>query len=90
MGFSYGTGIQRHTRIREVSVHAERRGRCRVCRKQMRCNHVFVATENPHHRGLDGHPLTVEEIEARLMARAAAWTPEFLHRRCRASRGESR
>lgn len=65
-----------------INVHAERVGRCPVCRKRVRRNCTFTATESPFNRAVDGHVRTRPEIQAKLREDAKAWVPDFTHYTC--------
>lgn len=60
----------------DVSVRAERSGKCAVCGKRWKRSKVFRHTVNPWNKTDDGKVKTREQVRSDVIAEANAWQPE--------------
>lgn len=70
-------------RFEQVTLPAQRAGKCPVCGKRVNRRTTFWQTINPWNKDADGNPKTYDQIRIELSAEFDAWVPDFTHEKCR-------
>lgn len=70
------------TTFRQISTRANHSGRCPACGERVTRSRIFVQTVSPYNRHEDGTPKSDREVWLAVRDEAAAWVPDFTHKRC--------
>lgn len=72
-----------HINFQEVSITAEKQGKCSCCNKSCKIKKKFYQTLNPFNRNSEGSVKTRQEIQEEINSERQKWMKEPVkHKKC--------
>lgn len=78
-----------HVNFQEVSITAEKQGKCSCCNKSCKVKKKFYQTLNPFNRNADGAVKSTQEIISEISAERESWMRQPpMHKKCESALGQ--